>query len=123
MEISTQLLGETPQLSVGERLCWSVPVVLGFPDRGIIGRVGEIPVDATNGELLIDKEKIYRTLAEVSPAVHTLATKQFDDYVKRVRIFVHPRIAGEMREMPRMDELLRNALIALTESSFVLNKT
>jgi uncharacterized protein len=37
------------------------------------------------------KEPCYRPLGDVSPVVSTLARKQFDDYVKRVRIFVHPR--------------------------------
>lgn len=60
MEISTQLRGEQPDLIVGERLCWSVPVVLGFPDRGIVGKVGEIQVDATTGELLMDEEAVRR---------------------------------------------------------------
>jgi hypothetical protein len=60
MEISTQLLGETPELSVGERLCWSVPVVLTSPARGIVGPVGTIAVDATTGELLVDEECVRR---------------------------------------------------------------
>jgi len=34
----------------------------------------------------------YRTLGELSPVVHALATKQFDDIVKRVRIFVRPEL-------------------------------
>src|SRR2546429_113563 len=73
MEISTQLLGETPQLSVGDRLCWSVPVVLTSPARGVVGKVGEIAVDATTGELLVDEETVQRMtddarrLAERSP--------------------------------------------------------
>jgi hypothetical protein len=72
-EISTQLLGETPELSVGERLCWSVPVVLTSPARGIVGKVGDIRVDATTGELLVDEETVprmtddARRLAERSP--------------------------------------------------------
>ena len=39
----------------------------------------------------------YRTLGELSPVVHALATKQFDDIVKRVRIFVRPdlRVAAQ----------------------------
>jgi HD superfamily phosphohydrolase len=37
------------------------------------------------------KENCYRPLGDVSPVVRTLAQKQFDDYVKRVRIFMHPR--------------------------------
>src|SRR5438477_6612077 len=72
-EISSQLLGETPELSVGERLCWSVPVVLTSPARGIIGKVGAISVDATTGELLVDADTVRRMtddarrLAERSP--------------------------------------------------------
>jgi hypothetical protein len=31
-----------------------------------------------------------KSLGEMSPVVHTLATRQFDDIVKRVRIFVRP---------------------------------
>lgn len=34
----------------------------------------------------------YRSLGELSPVVHALATKQFDDIVKRVRIFVRPEL-------------------------------
>jgi hypothetical protein len=72
-EISTQLLGETPELSVGERLCWSVPVVLTSPARGVVGKVADISVDATTGELLVDEETVRRItddarrLAERSP--------------------------------------------------------
>src|SRR5712692_4013718 len=72
-EVSTQLLGDTPQLSVGERLCWSVPVVLTSPARGVVGKVGEISVDATTGELLVEQDTAQRMsddadrLAERSP--------------------------------------------------------
>jgi hypothetical protein len=59
-EISSQLRGATPDLNVGERLCWSVPVVLTSPARGVIGRVGEILVDATTGEVLADADSVQR---------------------------------------------------------------
>jgi hypothetical protein len=59
-EISSQLRGDTPDLNVGERLCWSVPVVLTSPARGSVGRVGEILVDATTGEVLADAESVQR---------------------------------------------------------------
>src|SRR5438067_10914742 len=64
-EISTQLLGDTPELSVGERLCWSVPVVLTSPARGIVGKVGEIRVDATTGELLLEEETVQRMTGDI----------------------------------------------------------
>jgi hypothetical protein len=71
-EVSTQLLGGTPELIVGERLCWSVPVVLTSPAQGDIGTVGAISVDVATGELLVDAETVQRMtndalLAERSP--------------------------------------------------------
>ena len=43
------------------------------------------------------KEGRYRSLGDVSPVVQTLASRQFDDFVKRVRIFVHDRLAESLR--------------------------
>jgi hypothetical protein len=60
-------------------------------------------------EVFFPKEGIYRPLAEISPAVVTLATRQFDDYVKRVRILAHPRLAAELRAVP-LDRLLHETL-------------
>lgn len=62
-EISNQLCGDTPDLNVGERLCWLVPIVLTSPVKGVIGRVGEILVDANTGELLADADTIERVAA------------------------------------------------------------
>ena len=56
-------------------------------------------------EVFFPKESVYRPLAEVSPAVVALATRQFDDYVKRVRVFAHPRLASELRGF-KLDRLL-----------------
>jgi hypothetical protein len=39
-----------------------------------------------------------------------LAKEQFDDYVKRVRVFAHPRIASELRSHPQLSELLLEAI-------------
>ncbi|MCA9231042.1 MAG: HD domain-containing protein [Planctomycetales bacterium] len=52
------------------------------------------------------KEDCYRRLGDVSPVVRTLAREQFDDYVKRVRVFVHPRVAAKVRSLPRLTQLL-----------------
>jgi HD superfamily phosphohydrolase len=61
-------------------------------------------------EVHFPKENTYRTLSEVSPAVHTLATRQFDDYVKRVRIFVHPSIVGDLTKLAATDALMEETL-------------
>jgi uncharacterized protein len=60
-------------------------------------------------EVYFPKEGVYRPLAEVSPAVVALATRQFDDYVKRVRVFAHPRVAADLRSAP-LDRLLGETL-------------
>ena len=57
-------------------------------------------------QVFFPKEGLYRALSEVSPAVHALATRQFDDYVKRVRIFAHPRLRDELRISCDLDNLL-----------------
>ena len=63
-----------------------------------------------NVEIFFPKENRYRPLGEVSPVVRTLATEQFDDYVKRIRIFAHPRIVGELRRLTNLPELLDQAI-------------
>jgi len=65
-------------------------------------------------EIHFPKEGRYRTLGEVSPVIRALATEQFDDYVKRVRIFAHPRVAAALRGQENLNELLDRA-IRLTE--------
>ncbi|HEY4262655.1 MAG TPA: metal-dependent phosphohydrolase, partial [Schlesneria sp.] len=42
------------------------------------------------------KEGVYRPLSQVSPVVAALARTQFDDYVKRVRVFAEPTLAREL---------------------------
>jgi hypothetical protein len=54
--LSTQLGGDTPDLRVGERVYWSVPVVFTLPGKGVLGRVGTLRVDAGTGELLTDPQ-------------------------------------------------------------------
>ena len=42
--------------------------------------------------------------------MRTLAKEQFDDYVKRVRVFAHPRVAEELRNHPKLSEILVEAI-------------
>jgi hypothetical protein len=55
-ELSTQLGGDNPELTVGERVYWSVPVVFTLPGKGVLGRVGTLRIDAGTGELLTDPQ-------------------------------------------------------------------
>ncbi len=63
-----------------------------------------------NVDLYFPKEQVYRPLYQVSPVVDTLARRQFDDYVKRVRIFAHPRVAEMIGEEPRFATWLKQAI-------------
>jgi HD superfamily phosphohydrolase len=73
----------------------------------------EVLVDAPPAKLEVDfdievyfaKQHVFRRLGDISPVVRTLAQEQVDDYVKRVRIFVHPRIAAA-RKLPNLAEKL-----------------
>ena len=49
-------------------------------------------------------------LREVSPVVDVLARTQFDEYVKRVRIFLSPGLRDELNNRPGAKTYLRDAL-------------
>jgi len=59
-----------------------------------------------NVEIYSSREAKYQPLHVVSPVVDTLARKQFDDFVKRVRVFAHPEIARQCIEMDDFEKLL-----------------
>jgi HD superfamily phosphohydrolase len=61
-------------------------------------------------EIYFPKEDCYRPLGEVSPVVCTLAREQFDDYVKRVRIFAHPRMVADLRRLANLPQLVEQAM-------------
>ena len=60
-------------------------------------------------EVFFPKEGRYRLLQDVSPVVRALAEEQFDDYVKRVRVYAHARVADRLREHEEFPGLLRAA--------------
>lgn len=52
----------------------------------------------------------YRSLGDVSPVVKVLAQRQFDDFVKRVRIVVHPRWRDALRNAPWLNDCVQDAI-------------
>ncbi len=74
-------------------------------DAPPVQREVEIKVD-----VYYAKEDCYRPLSEVSPVVRSLAREQFDDYVKRVRVFCHPRLSTCLRESPDLPTILLTAI-------------
>ena len=54
---------------------------------------------------MLDAAGVARPLAEVSPVTRTLAAEQFDEHVKRVRLFCRPGLRGELRDVNWAGEL------------------
>lgn len=75
-------------------------------DAPPVAREVEFEVD-----VYFPKTNEYRRLDEVSPVVRALAREQFDDYVKRVRVFVHPRIAEDVRKIDRVEQVIAQAVV------------
>jgi len=63
-----------------------------------------------NVDVYFPNEDCYRTLGEISPVVSTLARKQFDDYVKRVRVYVHPKLLDELRSLGDLTSTLEETI-------------
>ncbi len=63
-----------------------------------------------NIEVQYPKEACFRQLGDVSPVVKTLARQQFDDFVKRVRVFAHPDLIADLNNTDCVADLLREAI-------------
>jgi HD superfamily phosphohydrolase len=103
--------------------------LVGFAERiaamlsGLLGTAvqpHDILVDAPPATLEVDfdvdvhftKQNVFRRLGDISPVVRTLAQEQFDNFVKRVRVFVHPSVAAEAKRVPDLAERLAEAIDA-----------
>ncbi len=64
-EVGNMLVGEMPQLVIGERTLWRVPVVLTSSVAGTVGEVDTMDVDAGSGELLVSEQIRERILNHV----------------------------------------------------------
>lgn len=60
-------------------------------------------------DIYYPKERVYRPLEAVSPVTEALAKRQFDDAVKRVRVFVHPRLRKSVDALPDFNTLVAEA--------------
>ncbi len=67
------------------------PILLDAPP---VEKEVEIKID-----VYYAKERRYRPLEQVSPVVRVMAREQFDDYVKRVRIFAHPDVVERLKDV------------------------
>jgi HD superfamily phosphohydrolase len=61
-------------------------------------------------DIYFPKQDEYRALRAVSPVVEALARTQFDEFVKRVRVFVAPHLIHMAARVQRFDEELQAAV-------------
>ena len=67
--VSHLLLAGEPRLIYTDHWYWRVPVDLTFPSKGRVGSVGEVDVDATLGDVMVDDE----LLAQIAQRAERLA--------------------------------------------------
>jgi HD superfamily phosphohydrolase len=63
-------------------------------------------------DVYFPKEHMYRPLRSVSPMIDALARTSFDDYVKRVRVFIEPDLARSLRKSGVDDAWWRETVLA-----------
>jgi HD superfamily phosphohydrolase len=98
---------------VASRLAADLSPIVGEPLSGT-----DILIDAPpphrevefHVDIYFSKERRYRPLQEVSPVVEALARRQFDDYVKRVRLFAHPRCAAKIANLSDLSRHVEQAV-------------
>jgi HD superfamily phosphohydrolase len=114
-ELYQQLAGRPYAFHVrcGRRMCESLSSLLGRPLAPV-----DILIDAPpphrevefDVSIYFPKEQVYRPLHRVSPVVDALAKTQFDDFVKRVRVFAEPKLAQELSKLPSFHDELQKAI-------------
>ncbi len=97
---------------VGEKLATSIAAAIGqdlaADDVLIDAPPAKLEVQF-NVDIFDSRSESWRPLGEVSPMIHTLAKKQFDDYVKRVRVFCKPEISSSLAALD-MESLIADTI-------------
>jgi HD superfamily phosphohydrolase len=92
---------------VGAAVGREVPAMQVLVDGPPPHREVEFAVD-----VYFPKERVYRPLRGVSPMIDALARTSFDDYVKRVRVFIEPELARSLQESGVDDAWWRETVLA-----------
>lgn len=68
-----------------------------------------------NVEVFFPRDNRHVPLGEISPVVQTLAQRQFDNFVKQVRIFVDPEYLPDLTKIPQLEDHLRRRLLEIVD--------
>jgi hypothetical protein len=75
MNLGDQLHAGEPELMIGERLWWRVPVLLSLSQGGYLGKVGELQVDAQSGAVEPALETSLAQIADYADMLYERATQ------------------------------------------------
>jgi hypothetical protein len=63
---------EDPELQIGDRVCWRVPIWVTHPSKGRVACLGDLRVDAQTGEVLCTREQLRLLKGAAEGVLHTL---------------------------------------------------
>ncbi len=69
MNLGDQLWAGEPELIVGSRLSWRLPVYLSLSRGGFLGQVGELRVDAQTGDISLAAPQTLEQMTEQAEAL------------------------------------------------------
>ena len=73
LEVGDRMLAGEPELIVGEKLIWRMPVQWTSPTQGVlIQDVGQVMIDAVTGEIVSSQETIQEIQQRVAAFAHSL---------------------------------------------------
>jgi hypothetical protein len=70
-EVGNMLIAGQPRLVISQNTLWRLPVLLTSSERGIIGEVGFVDVDASTGEPIISDKLRTQILDNVDRLIRT----------------------------------------------------
>lgn len=63
------LRAEDPEIVIGEQLTWRVTVALTSPEKGRVGSIGHLHLDAKTGEVHVDEGMLRKFLANADTLI------------------------------------------------------
>jgi len=73
MNLGDQLYAGVPELIISEHLAWRVPVHLALSRGGYLGKVGELRIDAQNGDIALEPPQTLAQLADQAEVLYERA--------------------------------------------------
>ncbi|MDP6353555.1 MAG: hypothetical protein QF473_00525 [Planctomycetota bacterium] len=63
---------EEPEIQVGERVLWRIPIWVTHQERGKVAHIGELKIDAQTGEVLATSEQFQHLKAAANGVLDSL---------------------------------------------------